>query len=218
MLIPLLVAVQAAGPSAPSVRMTLATCAAQVKSAPDAAIAAANRWTVDGGGIDAKLCLGQAYVARERWPAAAGAFSGAAADAVRARDDRAAHLHVQAGNSWLAADDAAKAIASFDAALALASMSDALRGETLIDRARAQVAAGDLAAARRDLDAGVALVPADPFGWYASASLAARAGDLARARADIVKAAGLAPDDAGIKALSASLSAPASLSGTAPKL
>ena len=66
-----------------------------------------------------------------------------------------------------------------------------------------------LVAARRDLDAGIALVPADPFGWYASASLAARAGDLARARADIAKAASLAPDDAGIRTLSASLAKPA---------
>ena len=90
-------------------------------------------------------------------------------------------------------------------ALALAAMSDELRGETLIDRARAHVAANDLTAARRDLDAGIALVPADPFGWYASASLAARAGDLARARTDVAKAASLAPDDAGIRTLSASL-------------
>ena len=105
----------------------------------------------------------------------------------------------------LAADDAAKAIGSLDAALALAAMSDELRGETLIDRARAHVAAGDLTAARRDLDAGIALVPADPFGWYASASLAARAGDLARARTDVAKAATLAPDDGGIKTLQASL-------------
>lgn len=127
---------------------------------------------------------------------------------MRANDDRAPHLHVQAGNAWLAADDAPKAIAAFDAALVLAGMSDALRGETLIDRARAHVAANDLAAARRDLDAGIALVPADPFGWYASASLAARAGDLARARADIARASNLAPDDAGIKTLQASLAKP----------
>lgn len=193
--------------------MTLATCAGQVKTSPDAAIAAANRWTIEGGGIDARLCLGQAYVARERWAPAAAAFAGAATDAVRARDDRAAHLHVQAGNAWLAADDAAKAVAAFDAALALASMSDPLRGETLIDRARAHVAGGDLLAARRDLDSGIALVPADPFGWYASASLAARTGDLTRARADVARAQGLAPEDAGIKALQGAL---ATLTVTAP--
>lgn len=185
--------------------MTLGACAGLVKSAPDQAIAAANRWAIDGGGIDAGLCLAQAYVARERWPAAAGAFAQTASDAVRAGDARAADLHVQAGNAWLAAEDPAKAIAAFDAALALATMSGPLRGETLIDRARAHVAAGDLKAARTDLDAGMALVPADPFGWYASASLAARAGDLAKARADVAQAAKLAPEDAGIKTLAASL-------------
>lgn len=188
--------------------MTLARCAALVRSAPDDAIAAANRWTIDRGGIDARLCLGQAYVARERWAAAAAAFTAAGDDAVREQDDRAAHFRVQAGNAWLAADDAGRAVAAFDAALALATMSDALRGETLIDRARANVASGDLKAARTDLDAGMALVPGDPFGWYASASLAARQGDLPRARADVARAAGLAPDDAGIKTLAASLATP----------
>lgn len=203
-----------AGPPAPAAPadppMTLARCAALGRTAPDVAIAAANRWTVERGGIEARLCLGQAFVAAERWGAAADAFGQAADLASRAADPRAAHLHVQSGNARLAAEDPARAIAAFDAALALATMSASLRGETLIDRARAHVAAGDLKSARVDLDAGVALVPADPFGWYASASLAAREGDLARARTEIARAAGLAPDDTGIKMLLASLAAPAS--------
>lgn len=195
----------AAGPPAPAAPMTLARCAGLVKTAPAQAIEAANRWTLERGGIDARMCLGQAYVAADRWAAAAAAFTAAAQDATRVNDDRAAHFHVQAGNAWLAADDGAKAIAALDAALALATMSDGLRGEALIDRARARVAAGDPAAARTDLDAGVALVPQDPFGWYASASLAARTGDLVRARTDIAKAVALAPQDADIKALAGKL-------------
>ena len=190
--------------------MTLRDCAALVKREPARAVDTANRWTLEGGGIDARLCLAQAYIANERWAAAAAAFTQGADDAIRAGDGRATHLRVQAGNAWLAADDAAKAISAFDGALVLAAMSDPLRGETLIDRARAHVAAGDLKAARVDLDAGVALVPTDPFGWYASASLAAREGDFARARADIARAAGLAPDDAGIKSLAAALVEPSS--------
>lgn len=195
--------------------MTLARCAGLVKTAPARAIDAANRWTLEGGAIDARLCLGQAYVANDRWAAAASAFAAAADDATRARDDRAAHLRVQSGNAWLAANEAAKAIAALNGALALATMSDGLRGEALIDRARAHVAGGDMAAARTDLDAGVALVPEDPFGWYASASLAARVGDAARARIDIGKALALAPGDAEIKALSASLAAPLATSPAA---
>lgn len=188
--------------------MTLVRCAGLVRTAPPRAIEAANRWTLEGGGIDARLCLGQAYVASDRWAPAAAAFAQAADDATRAGDDRAAHLRVQSGNAWLAADQPAKAIAALNGALALASMSDGLRGEALIDRARANVAANDLAAARTDLDAGIALVPDDPFGWYASASLAARAGDQARARTDIAKALALAPSDADIRTLSVSLAVP----------
>lgn len=189
--------------------ITLRACAALVKTAPGEAIDAANRWYIDRGGIDARLCLAQAYVASDRWAAAATAFGQAADDAERAGDARAVHLRVQSGNAWLAADDARLAIAAFDRALALAAMSEALRGETLIDRARAHVASNDLKAARVDLDRGVSLVPGDPFGWYASASLAAREGDLVRARADVAKAASLAPDDAGIKTLARALAAAA---------
>jgi len=205
---------QAAAATLTPAPMTLPACAALVKIAPSQAVDAANRWYIDRGGIDARLCLAQAYVASDRWAAAATAFGQAADDAERADDERAVHLRVQSGNAWLAADDAKLAIAAFDRALTLAAMSEALRGETLIDRARAHVASNDLKAARVDLDRGVALVPGDPFGWYASASLAAREGDLARARADIATAAGLAPDDEGIKTLSRALAAP---TGPAPQ-
>jgi Tfp pilus assembly protein PilF len=57
---------------------------------------------------------------------------------------------------------------------------------------------GDAAAARADIDKGLALVPADPFGWYLSAALARRQGDLVRARKDIAKAVELAPAEASI--------------------
>lgn len=188
--------------------MTLRSCAAMIVRSPDDAVAAANRWYVDRGGVDARLCLGQAHVAAGRWAAAAVAFTQGADDAGRTDDPRAAHLYVQAGNAWLAAGEPIQARGGFDAALSLTTMSDELRGEALIDRARAHVETNNLPAARADLDRGVGLVPADPFGWYASASLAARMGDLVRARTDIAKAAGLAPTDPGIRTLAASLAAP----------
>jgi len=58
--------------------------------------------------------------------------------------------------------------------------------------------ASDLPGARIDIDKALALVPADPFGWYLSAALARREGKLERAKTDIAKAVELGGDDAAV--------------------
>ena len=175
-----------------------ASCAAKAKADPQAAIAIANEWLVRGGGIYARQCLGLAYTGMERWPAAATAFEQAAQSAESAQDPRRGDFWVQAGNGWLAAGDAGKARKAFDAALATPAMAAELRGEVHFDRARAAVLANDLAGARADIDQGLKLVPADPFGWYLSSALALKEGRLARAQDDIAQALQLAPDDANL--------------------
>ncbi|MDB5693715.1 MAG: hypothetical protein JWO81_2778 [Alphaproteobacteria bacterium] len=173
-------------------------CLDLVRSAPDRALANAADWRAKSGGIAAMLCQGLAYTALERWPEAATAFEAAAGAAERAQDRRRADFWVEAGNSWLAGNDPAKARSAFDNALAAGSLAPQMQGEVHLDRARASVAAGDVPGARADLDKGLQMVPNDPFAWYLSAALARRQNDLARARADIGKAVGLAPDDAAV--------------------
>lgn len=190
--------------------LTPESCAALVGSAPEQAIEAAGEWRIRGGGLDARQCLGQAYAALERWAPAATAFEQAARDAEVAQDPRRADFWVQSGNAWLAANDGAKGRTAFDTALATTSLTPELRGEVHLDRARAAVVLGDVAGARVDIDKGLALVPADPFGWYLSAALARREGDLARAKADIAKAVERAPDDADVLLLAGNI---AGLSG-----
>lgn len=177
----------------------LKACMALVKSAPEKALDYAGAWRIKGGGLSARQCLGLAYAALERWAPAATAFEQAAAEAETARDPRGRDLWVQAGNSWLAGEDPAKARKAFDAALAGAALSAELRGEVHLDRARAAVALGDIPSARADIQKGLELVAADPFAWYLSAALARREGDLGRARADISKAVALAADDADVQ-------------------
>ncbi len=174
------------------------SCTALIKRSAESAVATADQWRLQGGGLPARQCLGLAYVALERWPAAATAFEQAAAAAENARDARAADFWVQAGNAWLAAGDAAKARTALNSALAATTLAPELRGEAHLDRARAAVALDDLAAARADIDKGLELVPADPFAWYLSAALARRQNDLPRAQEHIAKAVSLAPDDAAI--------------------
>jgi tetratricopeptide (TPR) repeat protein len=171
------------------------SCAALVKTDPQRAADRATEWRQHGGGLYARQCQGQAYVALERWQPAAVAFEQAAHEAQAKKDPRAADFLVQSGNAWLAMNDGARARAAFDAALASAGLTNALRGEVHLDRARANVALSDLAAARADIDKGLELVPADPFAWYLSAALALREEALPRAQEDIAKAISLSPDD-----------------------
>jgi tetratricopeptide (TPR) repeat protein len=197
--IPLLLALAApAATVADTPEAELRRCTQQIRTAPEQALAAAERWRAKGGGLPARQCLGLAYSALERWPAAAAAFEEAAQEAEKKRDAGRADLWVQAGNGWLAAADPARARKAFDAALATGLLPNELNGEVHLDRARAAVALGDLAGARADIDKGLVLVPADPFAWYLSAALARRQDDIARAQSDIAKAVKLAPDDASI--------------------
>jgi len=187
-----------------------AQCHALVKSDAAKAVEIASDWRIKGGGLFARQCLGQAYVALERWAPAATAFEQAAMDAETAQDPRRADFWVQSGNAWLAADEGAKARKAFDSALATTLLAPELRGEVHLDRARAGVALGDTAGARLDANKGLELVPSDPFAWYLSAALAQREGDLARAKADIAKAVERAPDDADVLLLAGNI---AGLSG-----
>jgi tetratricopeptide (TPR) repeat protein len=203
-----LAAAQAAAPTVQHPETArFAQCAALARSNPDAAVEEANRWRDGGGGPGARQCLGMAYTTLERWQPAAVAFEQAAREADTRQDPRRGDLWGQAGNAWLAADDAAQARAAFDAALATTALTSAMRGEIHLDRARALVALGDAAGARADLDKGLELVPADPFGWYLSAALAMRQEQLARAQQDIAKAIQLAPGDPDILLLAGNIAA-----------
>ena len=176
-------------------------CSAMVRVDAQRAVDTANAWRMEGGGLHARQCLGLAFVAQQRWAEAANVYEEAARDADIVQDDRRADLWVQAGNAWLAGAEPTRAILALDAALATTDLTDELRGEVHIDRARAMAALDNPAGARIDLDRALALVPADPFGWYLSAALARRQGDLVRARSDIARAMELSPDNPDIALL-----------------
>jgi tetratricopeptide (TPR) repeat protein len=188
----------AAATATPDASQRFKDCVALIRQNAEKAIAEAEAWRTTGGGLPARQCLGLAYAAAERWPSAATAFEQAARDAELQRDGRAANFWVQAGNAALANDEPVRAKTAFDRALALPVLSEAMRGETLMDRARAGVAADDPAAARTDLDAALKLVPEDPMGWLLSATLARRQKELPRAEKDIREAARLAPEASAI--------------------
>ncbi|HEX8192732.1 MAG TPA: tetratricopeptide repeat protein [Allosphingosinicella sp.] len=183
----------------------LASCVELTRVAPERAVETANAWVANGGRLDARQCLGLAYVELGRWRAAATAYEQAAREADTAQSPRRTTFWVQAGNAWLAADDAARAIAAFDSALAVPTLAAELRGEVHLDRARAQVALQNSAGARTDLDRALELVPADPMAWYLSAALYARQDNLTLAARDIARARELARDNPDILLLAGTI-------------
>jgi len=195
----------APAPADPAVAARLRACIALIGTAPEQALETANAWLAERGGLPARQCLGLAFVARQQWPAAATVYEAAAREAEGAGDSARSDFWVQAGNAWLAAGEAPRALQAFDAALAAQGLGAELRGEAHLDRARVHVAMGHADRARTDLDRGLQLVPADPFGWYLSAALARRQGDAARARTDIARARALAPDNPDILLLAGTL-------------
>lgn len=170
-------------------------CVKTSDSDPAAAARIATAWAANGGGVPAAQCLGIARSAASDWKGAADAFSAAAEIADRTRDRRAANLWVSAGNAALAGGDGPRARAALSNAIANPALSDPMKGEALLDRARAGVAANDLGAARTDMNQALSLVPGDPMAWLLSATLARRMDDAPRAAADIKEAMLRAPNE-----------------------
>src|SRR5690349_7478756 len=144
----LALAAVAASPAPGSPQARYISCANDAKANPQMAAVAAQEWIDKGGGTSARQCLGLAQAALERWPQAAEAFEAGAVEAERTRDPRRGEIRAAAGSAWLAAGDAARARAQLDSALASGLLDPSAEGDARIERARAEVALADLAAAR----------------------------------------------------------------------
>lgn len=174
-------------------------CLDQAIESPDAGVAFAQKWRIEGGSFYARHCMGFAYARAERWMPAIVAFQQAAEEAERSGEmAQSARLWAQAGNAALASGDAAKARDEFDAALARGLPDGLEKGEVHLDRARALVALGDGAGARDSIDVALEQAPRDPLGWLLSATLARRSGELPLAQAHIARSVQLSPDDASV--------------------
>lgn len=162
-----------------------------------AALAATPATCPDVVTADAFVCRA-VHAAAESKPDEAAQDFEQAAQQLGAHDPQAARLYAAAGNSWIEADEAAKASLDLDKALADNSLQGSQRGETLLDRARAAEAQGDLKTARAKVGEAAQTVSKDPFLWFFSAGLAIRENDPATAKSSIDQALQLAPADATI--------------------
>ncbi|HKD48136.1 MAG TPA: tetratricopeptide repeat protein [Rhizomicrobium sp.] len=179
---------------------------------PARALSMATEWSKNKGGAPAEHCAAVALVELKRYPEAAARLDrlGRAPDMGKFRPD----VFAQAGNAWMMAGDADRAVASFSAALALsandadlyadlaraqamrkswaeaeADLNEALslqprRPDFLVLRASARDAQGKLKEARQDVDQALTLKPLAPEALVERGQIAKHAGDVAAARRD----------------------------------
>jgi tetratricopeptide (TPR) repeat protein len=130
-------------------------CLAQVRSNPKEGLERAQLWRIEGGGWAADHCIAVALYELKDFRGAAQRFEQLAAAMADAPAVQRAGTLDQAGQSWLAADEPARAKPDFDAALAL----QADDPDLLIDRAEALAAQQKYRDAVGDLDRAIALAP-----------------------------------------------------------
>jgi tetratricopeptide (TPR) repeat protein len=183
---------------------------------PTQALNTALEWSRNKGGAPAEHCAAAALVELKRYPEAATRLDqlGRAPDMGNLRPQ----IFDQAGNAWMLAGDADKAVASFSAALTLsandadlyadlaraqamkkswseaeADLNQALslqprRPDLLVLRASARDAEGKLKDARQDVDQALALKPLLPDGLVERGEISRHAGDIAGAKRDFESA------------------------------
>ncbi len=156
----------------------LLSCIQTADTDPQAAIAEGARWLLDGGGIEAELCVGVGQEAAGSFAEARAAYDRAAGLAATAGDPREQGIRVSIGRMALAEGDAEAARAIFNAALGSSALNEETQAQVHAERARALVALDEGDAARADLLEAQRLAPNDVGIWLLSATLARRQGAL----------------------------------------
>jgi tetratricopeptide (TPR) repeat protein len=168
-------------------------CLAASSNNPVSALADAEDWIRNGGGVPAQHCAALALVGLKRYAEAGARLDKVAADKAVPDASFRSELSDQAGNAWLLAGNGARAVQSFTAALAL-SGGDA---DLFADLARAQAMRKNWHEVDLDLNAALQMMPrrADLLILRASARRALKR--YPEARADIEAALKIKPGDGG---------------------
>ena len=188
------------------------TCLRTANLDPGRALTQATEWIKTKGGAPAEHCAAVSLVELKRYPEAATRLDalGRAPDMGNLRPE----IFDQAGNAWMMAGDADRAVASFSNALTLSAndadlyadlaraqamkkswseaegdLNEALRLQPrridlLILRASARDAEGKLKEARQDVDQALSLKPFAPEALVERGEISKHAGDLPAAKRD----------------------------------
>ncbi|HYM03498.1 MAG TPA: hypothetical protein VET85_11170 [Stellaceae bacterium] len=152
-------------------------CVMMARSQPKEALERAKEWKDEGGGIAADHCIAMAYFELRDFKTAAVRFEELATKGMQMPVRARAQALDQAGQSWLDAEQPARAKADFDAAVTLIGNEPDL----LIDRSEALAALKQYWEAIDDLNKVIDVAPnrADAFIYRGSAYRSVDAPDLA---------------------------------------
>jgi tetratricopeptide (TPR) repeat protein len=198
--------------AAESAGQRYASCLRTANLDPGRALALATEWSKAKGGAPAEHCAAVSLVELKRYPEAATRLDGLgrAPDMGKLRPE----IFDQAGNAWMLAGDADRAVASFSNALTLSAndadlyadlaraqamkkswseaegdLNEALRlqprrADLLVLRASARDAEGKMKEARQDVDQALSLKPLAPEALAERGEIFKHAGDLPAAKRD----------------------------------
>ncbi|MFZ4688170.1 MAG: tetratricopeptide repeat protein [Polymorphobacter sp.] len=176
-------------------------CLALVKTEPVQAIATAQAWRIENGGVPARHCLALAQFAQRDYAAAWVSFDAAGTASEAAQDGQAVTIWSQAADAALIAGQPEPAVRFLDRAIAGGGGSVSPRAEAAlrVTRAEALVDLKRDKAAAVDLDTATKLDPDVRYGWLLKATLARRMRDFKTAEAAILAAAQREPDSADVQ-------------------
>src|SRR5262249_11716965 len=137
----------------------LQKCMAMIESDPETAYEQAKAWQNETHAPEAARCAALAMVGRGEPGVGAKQLEQLATGKSAADDASRADMLVEAGNAWILAREAQRAVADFDAAIKMAPRSP----DTLIDRARAYALAGAWNKSEQDLSAALDIRPKDAY-------------------------------------------------------
>jgi tetratricopeptide (TPR) repeat protein len=138
----------------------LAACVAKIDQDAEAAYEEAMAWDNETRAPEARRCAALAMIGRGEPDVGAQRLEALAVEKNTTDMATRAEILVEAGNAWIVAEEAGRALADFDAALKIAPGAP----DVLIDRARARIMLGDWRNAEEDLSAALDKRPKD---WYA---------------------------------------------------
>jgi tetratricopeptide (TPR) repeat protein len=167
-------------------------CLNRAQGDPSGALMLASSWAKSGGGAPAEHCAAVALVGLRRFAEAATRLDALGASPTTGGADMRTAIYDQAGNAWLLAGQADRAVASFSAALGI----DPLDADLLADRARANAFKKNWARAESDLTAALMVDPNRADLYVLRGSARHGMGRRADARADFEYALKLQPNNA----------------------
>jgi tetratricopeptide (TPR) repeat protein len=230
--------------SAESASQRYQTCLRTANLDPARALAQATEWSKAKGGAPAEHCAAVSLVELKHYPEAATRLD--ALGRAPAMGNLRPEIFDQAGNAWMMAGDADKAVASFSNALTLsandadlyadlaraqamkkswgeaeADLNEALRlqprrPDFLVLRASARDAEGKLKEARQDVDQALALKPSAPDALVERGEISKHVGDVAAAKRDFENVLKVAKDGEAAQSARQELEALEAISNSSP--